>query len=190
VSSRGPAVVLAQVQTRSRAHLSFPRSVHFVQNASVPHVPACGFIACTQSRPVRSRETDAHLYLVLRQLYTSMELLAYPRGCGETGRGTPDRKCRQAVARSGMPCKLPRCTPALRVIGKQSYEQRLSRILPLSQISRGSEIVGCFAYSLGGSVLHERRRHDASCTRGPVCCCHLVSKDGTRRDGGHAQRSW
>jgi uncharacterized membrane protein len=54
--SRGPAVVLAQVQTRSRAHLSFPRSVHFVQNASVPHVPACGFIACIQSCPVRSRK--------------------------------------------------------------------------------------------------------------------------------------
>jgi hypothetical protein len=60
--SRGPAVVLAQVQTRSRAHLSFPRSVHFVQNASVPHVPACGFIASTQSRPVRSRKI-AHLQL-------------------------------------------------------------------------------------------------------------------------------
>ena len=138
--------------------------------------PPMVLIACTQSRPVRSRKTDAHLYLVLlrsprtsqaRQLYTSMELLAYPRGCGETGRGTDQTV---TVGRQSQACKLPRCTPALRVIGKQSYEQRLRRILPLSQISRESEIVGCFAYSLGGSVLHERRRHDACCTRGPVCC--------------------
>lgn len=93
-------------------------------------------------------------------------------------------------------CKLPRCTPALRGIGKQSYEQRLRRLLPLSQISRESEIVGYFAYSLGGaSVQHERARHDASCTRDPVCCCRLsagwgkIGQDGTRRDGGHAQRA-
>jgi len=76
-----------------------------------------------------------------------MGLLAYPRGCGETGRGIDQTV---TVGRQSQACKLPRCTPALRVIGKQSYEQRLGRILPLSQISRESEIVGCFAYSLGG----------------------------------------
>ena len=75
-------------------------------------------------------------------------------------------------------CNLPRCTPALRVIGKQSYEQRLRRILPLSQISRESEIVGCFAYSLGVSVLHERRgtMHPAREARCVVVTC--------QQDGG------
>jgi hypothetical protein len=76
---------------------------------------------------------------------------------------------------------LPRCTPALRVIGKQSYEQRLRRLLPLSQISRESEIVGCFAYSLGGAVLHERRgtMHPA---REAQCVVVTCQRDGARWD--------
>jgi len=37
----------------------------------------------------------------------------------------------EALAQGWQACKLPRCTPALRVIGKQSYEQRLLSDTPV-----------------------------------------------------------